>query len=179
MSNDCQRYGMAKPLLHLKEVGGCSCLRGGWWWRGCIRRFLMRELIIFFLQGRHVLVRSPSSKRGTCGHGRFSIRNSTWEPQTSHVIFRISMPVADFPVGPWPWLCPPLAGPRGGGPCKLAVEGPALRPAEALCGRLRRFLFAEEEGSWSHSSGPSAPSGPSASRYLLRSPAVGLHKELF
>ncbi len=50
-----------------------------------VRRFLflMQVRIIFFLQGRHVLVHSPSSKSGTCGHGRFSIRNSTGGPQTT------------------------------------------------------------------------------------------------
>ena len=67
------------------------------------------------------------------------------KPPASHVIFRTSMPVADFPIGPWPWLCPPPAGPGGDGPCKLAVEGPALRSEEALFGRLGRFLFADAD----------------------------------
>ena len=97
--------------------------------------------------------RASPPARSLAGSMRVDMVESAYEiapespkPPASHVIFRTSMPVADFPVGPWPWLCPPPAGPGGDGPCKLAVEGPALRPEEALCGRLGRFLFAEEEG---------------------------------
>ncbi len=73
--------------VYTLQRGACTRRRGALRKCACISSNYGQALplpdgvrIIFVLQGRHVLVRSPSSKSGTCGHGRFSIRNSTGEP---------------------------------------------------------------------------------------------------